>query len=194
MTHATQESLSFESHPHEEKALREAQAAGEKIEDQQIVNYFGTPEPIRFYLPDGKQFFEFTPLTEAGKAKYERATNKDIRVQRSSGDAKMTVDQAAERHALIMLSVTDAEIYGPTKPLNKIGKMPFTQSKSAEIENDFWSAIFKAFPPKIIQDLYRKIRDANEWMNSEEDLEALKAQHKELGERIVKLEDEAEKD
>lgn len=188
-----QDTSSFDGDPQVESLHENMVAAGERIEEKRIIDYFGTPEPLRFYLGDETQYFEFTPLTEGGKAKYERATNKDIRVQRTTGDAKMQVDPATERQALVMLSVTDALIYKRQKPLNQLKPVAFQQAKNGTQPNEFWQDIFEVFPPKVIQDLYRKIRDANPWMKADEDVETLEEEYKNMGQRIETLKEEQAK-
>lgn len=183
MTHSTPDLTSFDNDPQVEQLNRDMHAAGEQVEEVKIVNYFGTPEAFRFELASG-QYFEYTPMTEGKKAAYERATNKDIRVQRTTGDAKMQVDPATERHAMIMLSVTDAHLLAPSKVTGSLQPLKFEAAKNGQVVNEFWKKIFEAFPPKIIQELYRKIRDANEWTKADEDIEAMEKEYVALGERI----------
>lgn len=191
MTHAVQHT--FEGRPEDEEAVRRAIADGETVEDRQIVNYFAEPETFRFDLGDGQQYFEYRPLTESGKARYENATTNDVRVQRGTGDSKFRVDQATERQALVMLSVVDARIYGPSKSTGQLVELKFEPCKNAKVPNDYWQRIFNAFPPKIIQDLYKDIRKQNPWMNQDQDLEAMEEEYKNLGERIEAAKEEQAK-
>lgn len=188
MTHA--DVSSFDNDPAIESLNRNMLAGGEKIEEVKIVNYFGTPETKRFFVDKTQtQYFEYAALTEGGKAKYERATNKDIRVQRTTGDAKLAVDPATERQTLVKLSTVNAVIYAPSKATGEMQPLSFNPKSPTE----FWDKVFEAFPPKIIQDFYKAIREENPWMKADEDLEALEIEHKNLGERIEKLREEKEK-
>src|SRR6188508_361078 len=124
----TTDTSSFDDDPAVQRANERMLAEGEPLEEKKIVDYFAAPITHLFYLPDGVQFFEYQELLEGGKAKYERQTNKDIRVQRATGDARLSVDPATQRQTLIRLSVVGANIYGPDKNTGRLVKIPFDRS------------------------------------------------------------------
>lgn len=178
----------FDGRPEVEAANRAAVDAGEVIEERQFVDYFAAPRPVRWYLPDGVQYFEYQELREGGKAAYEKATNKDIRVQRSTGDARLSVDPATQRQTLIRLSVTDAHLlqsdgHGGTTTV------PFNKDRPGK----FWENLFTFFPAKYIEQLHEEITKANAWLAAEDDVEALKSQRDQLDERIERAEEEQAK-
>ncbi|AMS02318.2 tail assembly chaperone [Gordonia phage GourdThymes] len=193
MTHAgiptaTQDTSDFDGRPEVERANAAAVAAGEKIEEKQFVDYFAAPLPQRWYLPDGVQYFEFQELREGGKSAYEKLTNKDIRVQRSTGDARLSVDPAIQRQSLIRLSVTDVYLLqkdsgGQPQP------MPFNKERPGK----FWENLFTFFPAALIDKLHREIVDINAWLAADDDVDALKEERERLDERIAKAEEEQAK-
>ncbi|AKJ71707.1 putative tail assembly protein [Tsukamurella phage TIN2] len=183
-----QDTSDFEGRPEAERANERALAAGERIEDRQFVDYFATPQPTRYYLPDGVQYFDYVELREGGKALYEKATNKDIRVQRSTGDARLSVDPAVQRQTLVKLSVVDANLlesdgHGGSR------KIPFNKERPGK----FWENLFTFFPAKIIEDLNQEIIKANSWLAADDDVEALKEERDRLDERIERAEEEQAK-
>jgi len=181
----TTDTSSFDDDPAIERANQRMLDEGETIEEKQIVDYFAEPITHRFDLPDGIQYFEYQELLEGGKAKYERKTNRDIRVQRSTGDARLSVDAATQRQELIRLSVVGANVYAPDKHTGKLVKLPFNRESSTA----FWDRVFQSFPAKIIQNLHEEIVKVNEWMAADDDIEALKEQREQLDDRIKRAEE-----
>src|SRR4051812_3892522 len=72
-------------------------------EDQAVYeDYFGFAETQRWYFPDGKQYIEFQRMNEGERARFQKMTTRDVTVIRGSGDAKVKMDPATERHELII--------------------------------------------------------------------------------------------
>lgn len=183
-----QDITDFDGRPAAERANAAAVAAGEVIEERQFVDYFATPEPQRWYLPDGEQYFEFIELREGGKAAYEKATNKDIRVQRSTGDARLSVDPATQRQTLVRLSVTDVLLYQKDEG-GRVQQVPFNKARPGK----FWENLFDRFPAKYIEQLHQEITKVNAWLAADDDVEALKEERERLDERIERAEEEQAK-
>ncbi|AKJ72455.1 putative tail assembly protein [Gordonia phage GMA7] len=180
-----QDTSDFEGRPEVERANERAVAAGEQVEERQFVDYFAAPQPERWYLPDGVQYFEFQELREGGKAAYEKATNKDIRVQRSTGDARLSVDPATQRQTLIRLSVTDVHLL-QSDARGIAVPMVFNKDRPGK----FWENLFTFFPAKLIDQLHQEITKANAWLAADDDVEALKEERERLDERIERAEEE----
>lgn len=180
-----QDTTDFDRRPEVEDANRRAVEAGEIIEDRQYVDYFAEPETHRHYLPDGKQYFDFQELREGGKALYEKATNKDIRVQRATGDARLAVDPATQRQVMIRLSIVDAVLYQRNSQ-GRLEQLAFDRNKPGR----FWEICFEKLPAKLVQDLYEKIQKVNTWLAADDDLDALKEERERLNERIERAEEE----
>ena len=178
-----QDTSDFDDRPEVERANERAVAAGETIEERQFVDYFAEPETQRWYLPDGKQYFDYQELREGGKAAYERATNRDIRVQRSTGDARLSVDPATARQKLIQLSVTDCLLYRDGQ------RIEFNRERPGK----FWENLFDLFPAKVIDQLHSEITKANAWLAADDDVEALKEERDRLDERIERAQEEQAK-
>jgi len=130
-------------------------------------NYWGSQNVTRWMLPDGLQWIEFTTQNEGLKTMYQQRTNRDITFDKT-GNTKMGIDPATDRHTLIEMSVTGWYMMMPDRE-------DMTPAELADPDN--WSEATFAKPllrkwlqqgdPKVIQDLEIEIRMANPWMQSE---------------------------
>lgn len=139
-------------------------------------NYFGFQETKKYFLPDGKQWIAFRPLNEGERAKYERATQKDVSFNRKSDEAKIKIDASNDRWTLIKDSVTDWFMVQPDQS-GGWNKVMFSNAGGGVF--DQWLA--KA-NPKIVNELHLEIQRANSWMTADLTAEAIK-------EEIVRLEE-----
>lgn len=147
-------------------------------------NYFGFETTEKYVLPDGKQWIAFKPMNEGARALYEEKTQKDITLNRRNDDARVRVNAAADRHALIMDSVCDWFLVQRDVSTGEWRNVPFSKGHGGT----FAQWLSKA-NPKIVNALYRAIQNANPWMIAEQD-------PKQIREEISRLEEmlrEAEK-
>jgi len=139
--------------------------AGESYE-----NYWGVDETFKYYLPDGKQFFEIKPMDEGGKSKFQKMTNKGLRMNQRTQDATIDVDPANERHTLIKESVVGWKIMqkGPEGSWSE-----FPCPADANLRRRNLETILDRFNPKAVQDLEFFIRTKNPWMQADMDVEQI---------------------
>lgn len=134
-------------------------------DDAQVFeDYWGVDARERWYLPDGKQYFEFTVMTEGQKAEFQRKTSKDLVVQGRTGDARVAVDPAGDRHKLIKMSVVDWYL----KQKGPDGS--WTDAPFAPRTLDAW--LDKA-NPALVEKLEFAIRMANPWMQADMTIEQI---------------------
>jgi len=151
--------------------------APELPDDTQVFeDYWGVDAKERWYLPDGKQWFEFTIMNEGQKAEYQKKTSKDLRVQGRTGDALVSVDPAGERHMLIKSSVTGWYLMQKNPKDGTWEQAPFSTKAL-----DNW--LTKA-PPRIVEKLEFAIRMANPWLQQEMTLEQMREQRDQIEEMI----------
>jgi hypothetical protein len=153
------------------------------------VDYFGFDETHEFTFPDGVSKMYFKAMNEGDRARYQRETNRDVQLERSTGNARIKTDPAGERRALIVSSVTGWNL---KRFLNgKLTDVPFSKgSKGANLEQFLDNA-----NPKLVDALEDAIRKANPWLIEDmsiEDIDKEIDRLKDLREEKVKL--EAEKD
>jgi hypothetical protein len=167
----------------EEQVTGDQQYGQPEVEQPQAAqqaDYFGFSDTRRFTFPDKISFIEFSVMNEGMKADYQKRTNKDMILERQSGNARMKVDIGGDRWALIKASVTGWNL------MRQGVSYPFTDNHLKEwLENA---------NPRLVEDLEKEIRKANPWLLAEmsvadiereiENLEEMKkvAQEREAGE------------
>lgn len=122
-----------------------------------IEDYWGTDETVNVYLPDGKQYFVVKPMNEGEKAKFQKMTSKDVVLQQRTGDARMSIDPAGERHQLIKSSVINWQIF------KKVNGRPEPVGFSKQMLEKW----LETAPPKVVEHVEHKIRLVNPWLQAE---------------------------
>jgi hypothetical protein len=157
------------------------------VNAEEYQDYFGFGQQEEFILPDGKQKIFFQVMNEGDRARFQKKTSKDIKINRGTNEAAIRADQAEERQELIMSSVTGWTL----KRRNPNGEWvdaPFSNNGSPGCELAQWLA--KA-NPKIVDDLEFAIRKANPWMQAEmtvEEVDKEMARLAEVREQILERE------
>lgn len=125
----------------------------ETIAPDTQVDYFGFAEEHRYTFPDGKSYITFQSLNEGAKAKFQKESSRDLVLERQSGNARVKMDAAADRHALIKAACTGWNLKrgGEDVPFNPIQL------------NDFLTLA----NPRIVDELELAIRKANPWLLAE---------------------------
>jgi len=116
-------------------------------------DYFGFSASDKFFFPDKMTYIEFTKMNEGKKKDYQDKTSKDLVLERTSGNARMTVLQGSERHELIKACVVGWNLTRGGQPV------PFNQVNL----NDFLTLT----DPTIVEGLEKAIRKANPWLLGE---------------------------
>lgn len=153
--------------------------------DEGFEDYFGFDDFGQYTFPDGKTWIKFKIMDEGDRAKFQRMTNKDIKISKNSGDASIPTDVAKERHDLIKTSVVDWNLHtrsGPGQPMQPVG---FSLS-SGKVNLESWLARAN---PKLVDELELAIRKANPWLQADMTVEEI---DKEI-ERLQELRAEAVK-
>lgn len=127
-------------------------------DDEYFDTYsFGGTE--RLTLKDGKQWIEFKLLNEGDRAKFERLTNRDLTVNRKTDEARIQVDQARDRHALITVAVVGWNLFTRDPKTREWSPLSFNY---AMLQN--W---LQVAPPQVVEELEQAIRKANPWLGTE---------------------------
>jgi hypothetical protein len=153
----------------------EAQS-GEYYED-----YWGVDETFKYMLPDGKQYFEIVPMNEGAKTRFQKMTNKGIRMNQRSQEATIDVDPADERHTLIHQSVISWRI------MQRSADGTFSEFPCPTDDGRRRRALeqlLEKFNPKVVQDLEFFIRTKNPWMQADMDLDSLYEERERIEELI----------
>lgn len=143
----------------------------EQEQVEEYENYWGVEETYKFFLPDNKQYFEVKPMDEGAKTRFQKMTNKGIRMNQRSQEATIDVDPSDERHTLITQSVVSWRIMQKDKD-GRWSELPCPDDdgRRRRILSD---TILDKFNPKAIQDLEFFIRTKNPWMQADMDLDQM---------------------
>lgn len=163
------------------ETTRAMKEAGVPVETKAApkVNYWGFGRMEKFFLPDGVQYIEFRPMTEADRQHYQNNTQAVLSLNRASGDSKLPLNQARDRKALLAASVKGWYFFGPDgAPVD---------FKHREFGWDKWVAVAD---PQIIDALEKAIRKANPWMQSDMDKDEIRKQIDELEDLLRQKEEE----
>lgn len=132
-------------------------------------DYFSFDERSRYVMPDGKQWIEFKRMSEGDRARYLKSTRSDVVVNRNSGDARITMDQGADRKELLLAACTDWLMVTRLGGGGVARPVPFQNNGKG---SPFSQWIDKA-NPQILADLEREIRKFNPWLASEMTVEQI---------------------
>ncbi|HEY6019719.1 MAG TPA: hypothetical protein VIY48_07405 [Candidatus Paceibacterota bacterium] len=123
----------------------------------QQEDYFGFSEFHDFYLPDGRSWIKFKAMNEGEKARFQKNTQRDLVVERQSGNARMKLDVGLERHQLIKTCVVGWNLtrQGQPQPFGERSLQDFLDNTN----------------PRIVEDLEKAIRKANPWLLNEMSVE-----------------------
>lgn len=116
-------------------------------------DYFGFASSQKFTFPDGVTYVEFDVMNEGKKSAFQKMTQKDLVLERQSGNARMKVDPGVERHELLRQSIKDWN-------LTRGGQPVLFNTRTLK---DF----LELADPKLVEDIEKAIRKANPWLMAE---------------------------
>lgn len=165
---------------------REAQANGVQTVTRVRNSYWGTNLTFKFYL-DGtdvpeseRQYIEYKKMNEGDRSKYQRSISDPVLVHRGSGDARMRVDPARDRDALLDVAVC--------------GWYLFKGDRLANFNNEQFRLFKNSADPQLIDKLEKAIRKDNPWLRNDMSLEDAREELKRITQLVEDLEaEEAEK-
>ena len=158
-----------EKTPEQVAKMEEAmQKDGVATHESMDVDYFAFDQTERVTLPDGKQWIEHKLLNEGQRRKYLNTVNKDVTLQRATGNAVIQMAPGEEKKALLMEAVVGWSLMRGGEPV----------AFSKPILDQF---LDKA-PPHIIDHIEKAIRKANKWLNADMTVE-------DIDKEIVNLEE-----
>lgn len=150
--------------------------AGVPTSEPVLVDYFGFEQVERVYL-DSVQWVEHRVLNEGQRRKYLNQINRGVRIQKTSGDAMMSLAPGDESHYLLDIALTNWNLtrQGVTVAFNDKSKKEFLEKA----------------PPVIINKILKEVRKHNPWLLQEMSSEDIKKEISDLEEMLkVKLEEE----
>lgn len=160
-----------------ERQNQDLVSRGESIEATKPINLFGFGTQTKhYYFPDDVQYIEYKVMNSGMRDEYEKRTSREVRIQNVSKDMKLRLDPAADRAAILEVSIVGWNILQE----DGVTSLPF--SKSAL--RDF----LKAIDPSYTVELEMQIRKDNPWLMGDTDLTDLYEQRDALEEQIREAE------
>jgi hypothetical protein len=166
----------------QDQVRAEMEAAGISPDSPVQADYFGFDETHTVYLPDGKSFIQHKTLTEGDRRNYLDKVNKEVRVEKVSGDMRIPMAQGAERHILLDAAIVGWNLVRDGQPV------PFSKGSKGSTLAQF----LESANPKIIDEIEKDIRKRNPWLLAELSVEEIDKQIADLEEmKAVKQKEEA---
>lgn len=117
------------------------------------IDYFSFQSETKHYLPDGISYVVIAAMNEGDKTKFQKKTQRDIVLERQSGNARMKMDAASDRHELIEACVKDWNFTRNGLPVR--------------FEPRALKDFLTLADPKIVEGIEIAIRKANPWLLGE---------------------------
>ncbi len=133
------------------------EASGIATYEQVAADYFGFEETDRVFLPDHVSYVEHKVLNEGQRRKYLNAVNRDVRIQKATGDALMRMSPGDERMQLLKTAIVGWNLKrgGQDVPFNDRNLTEFLEKAN----------------PRIMDLIEKEIRKANPWLLAELSIE-----------------------
>lgn len=158
-------------------ALANMRAAGDATEERVYDDYFGTDQTFKTFLPDGVSYIETKLLAEGERKKYLNETNRDVTLEKVTGNAKFRMQPGTERAALLSQAIVGWNLRRAGQPV-VFGKR--------ELETFLDKA-----NPKTIDLIEKDIRKQNPWLLADLSVEDIDREIADLTElRAKKVEEE----
>lgn len=157
------------------------EAAGVPVTEGASVSYFGFEEIHRVYLDptrDGS-YVEHKLLNEGARRKYLNKVNRDIMLQRSTGNAIMRMQQGDEKHELLESAICGWNLVG-------------AQGEPLVFDKNKLQKFLSEANPVVIDRIEKDIRLRNPWLLTEITVEEIDKQIAELQEMRAKKVEEDE--
>jgi hypothetical protein len=160
-------------------------APGEAVlVEPEFEDYFGFSEVREFVLPDGKQKIFFKVMNEGDKAKFQKETNRDIHLNRTTNDARIKTDPAGERHALIHTCVTGWTLKKKNPTSGQWEDAPYGNNGTP---GDLLGQWMSNANPRLVEALEDAIRKANPWLLGEMTVEQIDEEMQRLADLKVEI-------
>lgn len=153
-------------------------AAGVATHEPVPDDYFGFDETLRIDLPDGVSWVEHQILNEGQRRKYLNKVNRDVKFQKTTGDAIMRLSPGDEKAELLTVALCNWNLTrrGVTTPFNPGTLREFLDKAS----------------PRIIDLIEKEVKKANPWLLAELSIEDIDREIEALTEMRKTKEMEAE--
>jgi hypothetical protein len=130
------------------------------------ADYFAFEETVNVDMPDGASWVQIKALNEGERRKYLNNVNRDVRIQRTTGDAVMQLATGEERAEILKKSIVGWNFIrgGAPVPCDDKAKADFLNRAN----------------PKIVDVIYEAVQKLNPWLTQDVTVEEIDRQIDEL--------------
>lgn len=139
-----------------------------QLQPKQQQDYWGFYQTERFVFPDGVTYLEIKAMNEGDKQKFQKTTQRDMVLEKGSGNARFKIDAGIERRELLRASVTDWNFIRGEQAI------PFSERIFLQ-----WLDVAD---PTLVEKIEVFIRKLNPWMLADLSVEEIDRQIEELNE------------
>lgn len=168
--------------PVDQQVLAAMAADGVPTSTPTQADYFGFSEVHTVTLPDGVSYVQHRTLTEGDRRLYLNTVNREVRVQKVTGDAIMKMAAGDERYALLQAAIVGWNLTRDGKPV------VFSKGSPGAALEQF---LDKA-DPKLVDMIEKDVRKVNAWLAADVTVGDIDKQMDELRELRDKKIKEAE--
>ena len=171
------------------EAVASAEAAmaanGVPTHESLADDYFGFDETHVVTLPDGVSWVQHRVLSEGKRRKYLNGMNRDVVIQRATGDARMTMAPGDERLSLLKSAICGWNLQQRNPRTQQMEPVPFTEHNLQKF--------LDVAPPRIIDLIDKEVRKANAWLIEDMSVEDIEKEIATLQELLETKQNEAAK-
>lgn len=126
--------------------------------DKIQVDYFATSEDCKTILGDGLSWVSHKTMMEGDRKKYLKAVNRDLKIQKGTGDAIMRLAAGEDRTALLKVAITGWNLVRNGSPL------PFNPANLEMLLNG---------PVAVLELIEKDVKKNNPWLFQDATVEDL---------------------
>ncbi len=145
--------------------------------DKVQADYFSFDKTETVLLPDGVSYVEIKKLTEGDRRSYLNATNRDVKIERRTGDAAIRTAPGTEREILLEAAIVGWNLTREGKPV------PFSKGSKGSTLSQF---LLNA-DPVVVDVIEKAVRMANPWLLSDMTVEEIDKEIENLQDMRAKL-------
>lgn len=135
--------------------------------DKVQVDYFAVAEDVKTFLPDGISWVSHKTLMEGDRKKYLASVNRDMKIQKGSGDAILRFAAGEDRTALLRVAITGWNLIRDGQPI---------QFNTKNLE------AFLNGNVKVLEIIEKAVKKNNDWLTQDMTVEDIDAEIESLQE------------
>jgi hypothetical protein len=137
-------------------------AAGQDPYEKVQADYFAIGDDVTTYLPDGVSWVTHKTLTEGDRRKYLGKVNRDMKLQKGTGDAIMRLAAGEDRAALLSVAITGWNL--------------IRNGQSVKFDDRSRDQFLTSGPVAIVELIEKAVKANNPWLTQDMTVEDIDAE------------------